>query len=78
MSKVVKVHSPGPYGGNLCGTALLAVTSPDVARVTCKLCLRSIRKALRDELRAEAGKMGWRTRGKDSAGLPLRNERVKP
>lgn len=49
MIKVVKVHSPGPYGGNLCGTALLAVTSPDVAQVTCKLCLRSIGKALRDE-----------------------------
>lgn len=24
MIKVVKVHSPGPYGGNLCGTALRA------------------------------------------------------
>jgi hypothetical protein len=58
--KVVKVHSPGPYGGNLCGTALLAVTSPDVAQVTCKLCLRSVRKALRDEQSADAAKMSKR------------------
>lgn len=56
MSKVVKVHIPGPYG-ILCGTATVAVASPDVAQVTCKLCLRSIRKALRDELRADGAKM---------------------